>query len=304
VIIHSVSYLYLKLLSILQVHAILPISEAKNLVLITIGSLLVAAGVAFFLLPAAIATGGTPGMGMLFHFLTGISTGIAMLLINIPLLLAGIKFVDFKFALRTVYSMIVTSIMVDVLTTQVDFPVIQSLLLSTLYGGTSVGAGVGLVLKGNASAGGTTIIARIVSSYSQIKPAQVVLIVDLIIIIAIGFIFADMERVLWSMLSIYATTRVIDKVLTGAAPEKIVHIVSDKTEQIGQRIAEQIGRDGTILSGQNLTHSKDKTILFVVVGARRIPQLRSLVLAVDPDALMIIMEASEMMGSSRRIVTD
>ena len=276
------------------------IPELKNIILITLGSVLVAAGVAFFLLPAAIATGGTPGMGMLVHFLTGISTGIAMLLINIPLLAAGIKFVDFRFAIRSVYSMIITAIMVDILSSQVVFPEIQSLLLSTLYGGTAVGAGVGLVLKGNASAGGTTIIARIVANYSHIKPAQVVLLVDLMIIIAIGFIFADMERVLWSMLSIYATTRVIDKILTGAAPEKIVHIVSDKTRKLGSEIAHQFGRDGTILNGQNLTHEQDKTILFVVVGARRIPQLRNLVLSIDPKALMIVMEASEMMGSSRR----
>ena len=284
-----------------MIEKILSISELKNFLLITVGSLLVAAGVSFFLLPAQIATGGTPGMSMLLYFLSGISTGKAMLLINIPLLLAGIRYIDFRFALRTIYAILAVSISIELLTTQIDFPAINSLLLVTLYGGSSVGAGVALVLKGNASAGGTTIIAKIVSHYFPIKPAQVILILDVSIIVAIGIIFADMERALWSMLSIYATTQVIDKLLTGAVSEKIVHIVSPLAPTIGQVISEKLGRDGTILTGQNLTANKDKTILFVVVGARRIPELRNLVLAQDPQALMIVMEASEMMGSSRHL---
>ncbi len=276
-------------------------AELKNILFITLGSSLLACGVAFFLLPAKIATGGTPGMAMLVHFLTDISTGTAMLLINIPLLAAGTKFIGVRFALRSIYSIVVTSVLVDVLSSQVDFPTINSLLLSTLYGGTVIGAGVGFVLKGHASAGGTTIIAKIVSSYSHIKPAQVILILDVMIIVAIGFIFADMERALWSMLSIYATTRVIDKILTGAVSEKIVHIVSNETAQIGKDINQELGRDGTILSGQNLTAQEDKTILFVVVDARKIPVLRSIVLKADPRAIMIVMQAAEMMGSSRKV---
>jgi len=276
------------------------IPELKNILFITLGSSLLAGGVAFFLLPAQIATGGTPGMAMLTHFLTDISTGLAMLLINIPLLAAGIKFIGLRFALRSIYSIVLTSVLVDVFTSQIDFPTINSLLLSTLYGGTVIGAGVGFVLKGQASAGGTTIIAKIVASYSHIKPAQVILILDVLIIISIGFIFADMERALWSMLSIYATTRVIDKILTGAVSEKIVHIVSAQAVQIGSQISHELNRDGTILTGKNLTVQQDKSLLFVVVDARRIPVLRNLVLKIDPQALMIVMEASEMMGSSRR----
>ncbi len=276
------------------------IPEIKNITFITLGSAILACGVAFFLLPGEIATGGTPGMGMLLHFLTDISTGISMLLINIPLLIAGVKFIDSRFALRTIYSMVVTSIMVDLLTTYINFPSIKSILLSTIYGGTCVGLGVGLVLKGNASAGGTTIIARIVATFTHVKPAQVVLIIDAFIVLAAGAILQDMEKMLWAMLSIYATTQVIDKVLTMAVPEKIVHIVSDQADLIGKKINQKMDRDGTILSGHNLINQRDKRLLFVVVGARRIPQLKSIVLETDPQALMIVMEAQEMTGSSKR----
>lgn len=273
--------------------------EIKNILFIFFGSSLVAAGVAFFLLPAKIATGGTPGMAMLIYFMSGLSTGKAMLLINVPLLLIGMRFIDFHFALRSIFSIIVTAILVDVLKSQIDFPLINSMLLSTLYGGTVVGAGVGLILKGNASAGGTTIIARIVSNYYQVKPAKMILVIDIFIILTVGFIFVDIERSLWSMLSLYVTTQVIDKILTGAVTEKIVHIVSKQSHEIGNSIHQQLKRGGTILSGVNITANEDKTILFVVVGARNIPLLRRLVLDIDPDAIMIVMEASEMLGTDR-----
>ncbi len=238
-------------------------------------------------------------MAMLVFFTTGITTGKAMLIINIPLLIAGSKLFGWNFTLRTVYSILLTAILVDALPGYINFPIIQSLLLSTIYGGTIIGAGVGFVLKGNASAGGSTILARIISHYFHIKPTQIILVFDSIILISIGFIFADIERVLWSMLSLYVTTQVIDKMLTGVMPEKIIHIVSPKSHEIGIAIHHQLERGGTILNGQNITANEDKSILFVVVGARRIPQLKALVLDIDPDAIMIVMEASEMVGTSR-----
>ena len=264
------------------------------------GSSFLAAGVVFFLYPAKIITGGTPGLGLLMHYLSGISIGKAMLLINIPLLLIGKKYLKTGFAFRTVYSMIVTSIVVDLLIYYVDFPKLDSLLLATLYGGVSVGIGIGLVLKANASAGGTTIIARIIASKTQMKPGSVIMILDALIIISVGIIFKNFEGVLWSIITIYTSAIVIDKIVTGGVSEKLVNIVSEQTDEICAAIMSDLKRDGTILEGQNLSRKHDKSIIFVVVNVRSITQLRELVLNIDKDALMIIMEASEMMGTSRR----
>ena len=274
-------------------------NELKNSLLISLGSALLAGGIVFFLLPVNMVTGGTPGMAMIIHYLAGISTGKAMMVINLPLLLAGLKFIDIKFMLRTLYSIGLTSVLIDVFVANFSFPPINSLLLSSLYGGAFVGAGVGLVLKGNASAGGTTIIARIISNYTHFKPAQVILILDALIVIAIGFIFTDVEKALWSMLSIYVTFQLVDKVLTGVIPEKIVHITSEHHLQIAGEITQKLDTEGSILSGLNLTGEQDKHIIFVLIQARRIPQLKQLVLAIDPQALMIVMEASEITGTRR-----
>jgi len=272
----------------------------QNIVLITIGSAFLASGVVFFLYPAKIITGGTPGLGLLTNYLTGMSIGKAMLAINIPLLLVGKKYLDTGFVLRTVYSMVTTSVMVDSLVMFVDFPEIESLLISTLYGGVTVGIGIGLILKSNASAGGTSIIAKIIASKTQIKPGRVILLLDALIVSSVGIIFENLEGMLWSVITIYVAAIVIDKIITGGVTEKLVNIVSEQTEEICAAITRELGRDGTILEGRNLSRARKKSIILVVVNSRGIIQLRQLVLAIDKDALMIVQEASEMTGTSRR----
>jgi len=275
-------------------------TEIKNIILIILGSLFLAAGVVFFLYPAKIITGGTPGLGLLTHYLTQISIGKAMLAINIPLLLMGKKYLRTGFAIRTIIAMLMTSFFVDFLVYAAEFPRVNSLLLATLYGGVCVGVGIGLVLKADASAGGTTIIARIIASKTQMKPGSVIMLLDAIIIISVGIIFKNFEGVLWSIISVYVSAIVIDKIVTGAVSEKLVNIVSKETDQISMAILNQLDRDGTIVSGQNLSREHDKSIIFVVINVRRIMQLKELVLSIDGEALMIIMEASEMTGTSRR----
>ncbi len=238
-------------------------------------------------------------MGILVHLLFPIPVGVAMLLINIPLILIGLKFIDSGFAVRSIYSMVLTAAAVDLLKIYIEIPEIQSMLLSTLYGGIFAGLGVGLVLKGHASAGGTTIVAKIIANYTHLKAAQVLLIMDSMIILTIGLIFKDMEKILWSMISIYVTAQVIDRILTGTVREKTINIVSSKLDEIAQAISTHMHRDGTILSGQNLTGEHTKQILFVVIDTRHINQLKELVLGIDDKALMVTMQASEMMGDSR-----
>ena len=242
-------------------------------------------------------------MSIILHYLTGIPTALAMVFINIPLVLAGFRFIDFRFAIRTVIAIILTATFVDLLPKIISFPPIDSILLSTIYGGLCIGAGISIVMKGQASAGGTTIVAQIVARYSSFRSAQVIMFFDMIIIIAVAIVFKDMELALWSLIGIYVTTKVIDKILTGAVAEKVVHVVSNKTDSIGLAISEELGRDGTILTGENLIGHNQKKILLVVVGARQIPKLQTIVLSRDEDAIVLVMDASEMIGSTAHTTT-
>jgi len=175
-------------------------------------------------------------------------------------------------------------------------PVSHDLLLVTLFGGVIIGIGVGFILRGNSSAGGSTIIARILAGRFGVKPGHTILAIDAFIIIASAFVFNGIEPSLWSLISIYVTSRCINIILTGGLSEKVVHIVTDKEQLLSERIIEQLGPNGTILSGRGLQATEEKTMIFVVVDGSRITVLRDLVRHNDPDAFMIVLEASEMLG--------
>jgi len=273
------------------------LTELKNAAYIALGSTALALGVVMFLLPNKIATGGTPGIAILLHHLTDLPTGALMVAINVPLLIAGFRYLGGMFAGRTIVAILLSSALVALFVEVLQLGALSNNpLLATLYGGIVIGFGVGMILRGNASAGGSTAIARIVSSRSAIKPGQVIFSIDMLIILSSGIVFQDIERALWSLISIYVTARCIDMVLTGAPSEKIVHIVSEHVEQLSQQIIENLGSSGTILSGTGLCREQKKTMIFVVVEARRITLLRDIIRKNDPEAFMVVMEASEMLG--------
>jgi uncharacterized membrane-anchored protein YitT (DUF2179 family) len=272
--------------------------ELKNGTYLIAGTLLVALGVILFLAPNRIATGGTPGMAILLsHLIPEVSLGIVMLAINVPLLLVGMKYLGRGFGIRTIVTICLISVFVDYFQIVLELaPVSHDLLLVTLFGGVIIGIGVGLILRGNSSAGGSTIIARILAGRYGVKPGHTILAIDAFVIIASAFVFNGIEPSLWSLISIYVTSRCINIILTGGPSEKVVHIVTDKEQLLSRKIIEYLGPNGTILSGRGLQESEEKTMIFVVVDSSRITVLRDLIRQNDPDAFMIVMEASEMLG--------
>ncbi|WP_020674807.1 YitT family protein [Geopsychrobacter electrodiphilus] len=271
--------------------------ELRNLVLISLGSTLLALGVVLFLAPNRIATGGTPGVAILLHFVVDLPIGGLMVLINLPLLLAGWRLLGRAFALRTVGAILLMSVLIDLFTEILKLPAVSNnQLLATLYGGIVVGLGVGLILRGNASAGGSTIIAKIVSSRTNIKPGQVIFALDLLIVCASALVFRSIEPALWSLICIYVTSKCIDMILTGALTEKVVHIATRRPDELARQLIEQLGRHGTMLSGTGLFRNQEKTLIFVTVEARRISLLRDIIRQTDPDAFMVVMDAAEMLG--------
>ena len=271
--------------------------ELRNILLIGLGSVFLALGVILFLAPNQIATGGTPGVAILLHFIVDLPIGGLMVLINLPLLLIGWKLLGRAFALRTVGAILLTSLLIDLFAEILKLQALSNnTLLATLYGGIAVGLGVGLILRGNASAGGSTIIARIVASRSHIKPGQVIFGLDLLIVLATAVVFRSIEPALWSLIGIYVTSKCIDTVLTGAPTEKVVHIATNSPDALARQLLEQLGRNGTILSGTGLYRDQEKTLIFVTVEARRIGLLRDIIRQTDPDAFMVVMDAAEMLG--------
>lgn len=276
--------------------------ELRNAALICVGSAFLALGVVLFLAPNRIATGGTPGIAILLHFIVELPIGSLMLLVNLPLLLVGWRLLGLGFALRTLGAILATSLLLDLFAEVLKLQALSNnTLLATLYGGIAVGLGVGLILRGNASAGGSTIIARIVASRSRIRPGQVIFGLDLLIVLATAAVFRSIEPALWSLIGIYVTTKCIDTVLTGSPTEKVVHIATGRPDELARQLLEQLGRNGTILTGTGLYRDQEKTLIFVTCEARRIGLLRDIIRQSDPDAFMVVMDAAEMLGRGHGI---
>lgn len=265
---------------------------------ILVGSFLLALGIIGFLAPNQIATGGTAGLAIVLHHMVDVPIGGLMALINIPLLLVSIKYLGKHFAFKTIFAIGSIAVFIDFLGEVIQIPVFSNeSLLATLYGGVAVGVGLGLIFKGGGSAGGGTIIAKIVTSKMGVKTGSVILLLDSIVVISAGIVFNSIELALWSMISIYAATKVIDLVLTGKQTQKIVHISSfNNLEKLSQLIIETLGVGGTIVRGEDLNFKEKKDIIFIVVNRNQISALTGLVQTYDDKARLIVMEASELLG--------
>ncbi len=272
-------------------------TEIKNGGYILLGAMALAIGVVLLLAPNRIATGGTPGMAILLNHLLDLPIGLLLIAINLPLLLAGAKLLGKAFALRSLVAIGVVSMFIDLLRELLKLPAISNEpLLASLFGGVAVGTGVGLILRGDATAGGSTLIARLVAARSHYKPGQVIFALDVLIIIVSGLVFRAVEPALWSLICIYATSRCINVILTGAPTDKVVHIVSDQVEVLGQQIAARLGPHGSVVTASGLVDGAPRRIIFVTVESRRITVLRDIIRQHDPKAFMVVMEATEMLG--------
>lgn len=279
-------------------------TEILNYVFIMAGSLVLAIGVVGFLSQNNIATGGTAGLAIVLHSVFILPIGVLMALINIPLLLVSLKYLGKKFAVKTIVCLIFIVVFVDLLAEVFHLPNLSNnFLLATLYGGVTVGIGLGLIFKGGASAGGGTILAKIIASKVDIKTSTVVLILDAIVVGSAGFVFRSMELALWSLISIYVASQLIDTVLIGAQKQKIVHISSYRNlDELSRILSDNLGISGTIVKGNSLGATEYKDIIFIMVDKNRLTALKQLVADYDENVKMIVMEATEVLGKQNEMV--
>ena len=272
-------------------------TEVINSLFIICGCGVLALGVAWFFVPNALLTGGSAGLSLLLHYITSYNVGIIMIAINLPLLLVGYKYLGKMFTLRTILTILLVSFLIDFAIEVIELKAfVIDTVLASIFGGIFIGIGLGLVIKGNASAGGSTIVAKIISSRSEIKASSVILCIDSVIIISALFIFDDRVSVLWSIVSIYVTTKIIDFILTGSLNKKVVYLVTHKIELFKQLITAELGPHGTILQGHGLENNEEKRMILIVVEVSNLQVLRHMIKDYDEEAFLIISEANEMLG--------
>ena len=220
-----------------------------------------------------------------------------MAIVSVPFLILSYIYFGKYYLFKTFLVVILLSTFTDFFKEILHLKAITNdILLAAIFGGIFIGLGVGLIIKGRASTGSTSVVGEIVAKKTKFKAAEVLLAIDAVIMFMSVFVYNDINKSLYSMLSVYVGIRVIDIILTGRPSKKIVNIVSNNVEVLKQQIREKIEEHGTILTGVGLHQNQNKTIIYVTVDASKIELLKDLIRKYDPDAFMIITEASEFLG--------
>lgn len=274
--------------------------------LIIIGAFIMATGFVFFITPYKIVPGGVYGISIVLHHLFGTPVGLIALCFDIPLTLIGIKVLGPRFGVKTVVGFVFTAGFVDLLTyLWGEQPLVENdALLSSIFGGVMVGLGLGLIFKSKATSGGSDIVAMMIAKYTKLPLGQLMILVDSAIVF-IGFAaFQDWKIPLYSLIVIFITGKVIDVVLQGISYDKTLFIISDKAEEIRNKIIVDLNRGGTFIQGKGMYNGKDRTIIYTVVNRREVAMLQEFIHKTDPRAFMTVINANEIIGEGFKSLND
>lgn len=240
----------------------------KDYTMIFFGLFLYALGFTGFLVPNEITTGGMGGIAALIFYATKIPIDVSFGTLNGILLLISIRILGFKFSIRTIYGVVVLTLLFKVFGSFITEPLIKGeTFMSIVIGSMLCGAGVGLVFTSNGSTGGTDIIAAIVNKYKNITFGRMILYCDILIISCSYLIFQSVEKVVYGFVVMAIMSYTIDMIINGIRQSVQFLIFSKDYEEIAEAINKEVNRGVTILDGTGW-YSK-QPVKVIVVMARR-----------------------------------
>ncbi len=272
------------------------ISYVIDIIIFTAGGMLYSVGINCFTAPNNIAPGGLTGVAIILNYLSPVPIGAAIIILNIPLFLIGLKKIGVRFIVRTIIATIIMSVLIDI--TALFLPEYTgNVLLACLYGGILTGAGLALVFLRGATTGGTDIIAKLINNrFKFLSMGRIILFIDLIIIAVSAVVFKSVESALFAIIMIFTSSRIIDNALYGADRGKMLFIVTSRPKEISDAIMEVIARGVTVLEGTG-AYSKDKRyILMCAVRRQEAAKLHEIIKKSDDRAFVVVTEAGEIVG--------
>ena len=261
--------------------------ELRDYTMITIAMLSYSIGWGVFLLPNNITTGGVAGVSSILYWATGIPVQLSYSVINGILLLVALRVLGWKFCVKTVYAVGVLTVSIGIVTAQYKAHLLNDQpFMAAIIGAVFCGCGVGLGLSSNGSTGGTDIIAAIVNKYRDVSLGRVILICDVIIISSSYLVLHDWEKVIYGYVVLYVTAFCIDQVVESARRSVQFFIISDKYQEIGERINREPHRGCTVVDAQGFYSGKDVKMLFVLAKRRQSNLIFRIINEVDPQAFV------------------
>ncbi len=269
--------------------------KIRNYIVITVSSILYAAGISMFLDPNNLAPGGVTGISILLNRLTGVGTGSMILLLNIPLLLIGLWKFGWRFILSTCYAVFLISAATDVLAPLGALT--HDPVLAALAGAGLTASALGMIFRAGATTGGMDIVIKLLRlKYPYVRTGSLFLIEDVAVASCAGLVFGDIDATLYALIAIFIMSHVLDLVLYGRDEAGLLYIISDKPDEIMERILVEADIGATYLQGRGGYSSEDKKIIMCVVKKQQAPEIEEIVKEEDPHAFMIVTSANEIYG--------
>lgn len=298
----------------------------RDMILIIIGCSMVAAGFVFFINPYNIVPGGVYGAGIVLHnIFPSVQVGTFGYMMDIPLLITAIIIFGKQFGGRTLFAAFITPGLMNLISA-LAYPTKEALhaldpaqlmggaidlsdhlMLTCILGGTILGAGLGLVVRSNATTGGTDIVAMILNKYLHVPFSRGVLMADScvvlggLLVIGFGIGIDDGEAGGWllslySLICIFVSSRVIDYAIDGASYDKLLFIISNENDKLRDFIIHDLERGATFLKASGMYTKEDKEMIFLVVSRREVALVQRKVKSIDPKAFLVVTDAYDTYG--------
>ncbi len=269
----------------------------KDIVGIILGSFILAVAIQWVLVPANLLTGGVGGLAIILKFLSGVDLWVWYLLLNIPIFIAGYKYVSTRFIVYSLIGTLVLTLFLGILK-PLDWNLNDS-LLSAVLGGVIAGVGSGIILHSKGSTGGLDIIAVLVRRFRGYNIGQVYFASNLLVL-TLSLITFDIKMALFSAISIFISSRVMDMVIYGPELNLNAMIISGNADDIIYAIIHNLHRGCTCLPAWGAYTGENKNIIMVTVARTQLPKLKEVVFQLDPQAFITVSETVEVYGKGFR----
>ena len=271
----------------------------KKIFFIILGSFILSVAINLFIVPSKLLSGGLSGIGLMLQYIFNIPMGVTLLVLNVPLLILSILKINKKFTAFTILGTISVSVFL-ILTaplSNVLVPVEESYrLLYCIYGGVLSGIGLGIVMSNEGSTGGMDIIYIYAKKEYDIEIGVMSFIINFLIV-AVGSVLFDFKVGLYTLISMYIASAVMEKVINGLSRRKMLLIVSEKEKEVSDAIMINCNRGVTLLYGEGAYTSKRKNVMYCVVSLGQLPQIKRVIKSIDQNAFISIIDIAEVQGN-------
>lgn len=266
----------------------------KNILFCIIGSFINALGVSFFILGANMGDGGTIGISLALKYTLGFSPAVTSLIINTLVIIVGWKFLSKATAVYTFITNTALSFFLH-LTENLNLG-IHDFVISSIFGGAFIGIGSGFIIAAGSTSGGTSVVAKMLNKYFDVKTSQGIFILDGLVVLSFLLVL-PLKNVLFTIIMLFITERATSFIIEGFNPKKAVTVISNKSEDISNVINSFTGRGSTILNGKGGYGKNETSMLYVVVPQSQVTRVKSMVSEIDENAFLVIHDVRDVLGN-------